>query len=391
MRRGFMHYIFLLLGISFIIFPVSCAEKRGPDIKTGPDIQWCKLFGEGTDVYGSSIRQTSDGGYVVFGREYSYQKSNEGGAWLIKTDADGNMVWEKIFNGSEGTFGDAVQQTTDGGYILCGTIIKAEEVGSYCMWLIKTDAEGNKLWDRTFVSSKRGAWGHSVQQTTDGGYILCGQSDDRTRLIKTDAEGNTVWDKILASRNSTDSGNSVRQTVDGGYIVCGVTWPSVVNGPDIYKPNVWLVKTDADGNKVWDWAFGGEMYASASEVEQTTDGGYITCGIGETNTGKLGGLVIKIDSDGNKIWDKTFSRGSMYSIQQAANGDYIMCGESHYSAWLIKIDGEGNELWEEEFDCHAGFTRAYSIRRTTDGGYITCGQGLSGSCRLLLSKIAPEQ
>ena len=274
MRHKLVCYAFLLLGIILAISLLSCAGK------SGPEMEWCKLFGEGTNVYGSSVQQTSDGGYVVYARKDSYEKPSGGGAWLIKADADGNIVWEKIINGAEMTFGNSGQQTTDGGYIMCGTILKDKEIGVYCIWLIRTDPEGNKLWERTFRSSKRGAWGRSVKQTTDGGYILCGQSDDHTRLIKTDADGNTIWDKTLASQNSADSGSSVQQTADGGYIVCGVTWPSIVNGPDAYKPNVWLVKTDADGNKLWDRTFGGEMYASASKVQQTTDGGYITCGQG---------------------------------------------------------------------------------------------------------------
>jgi hypothetical protein len=145
-------------------------------------------------------------------------------AHLIKTDAAGNKLWDEMFVGKGNDIGTSVQQTTDGGYVICGATGSYETETSGTL-LIKTDAAGNKLWDRTF-GGERISIGNSVQQTADGGYIVCGTTTsyetNRTEglLIKTDAKGNKLWDKALGGEGNTE-GESVQQTTDGGYIVSG--------------------------------------------------------------------------------------------------------------------------------------------------------------------------
>jgi hypothetical protein len=383
MRHTSMHFIFLLLGLIPVISLVACAGNPGPAV------QWSRTFGDSRNAYGTSVQQTTDGGYILCGRTET--PSDERVALLIKTDAEGNKLWDKMFNRGGYAETNSVQQTTDGGYILCGTV-NTKETGTWIfyIWLIRTDAEGNKLWDKLLVSSKQGAWGNSVQQTTDGGYIVCGRSDDHVRLIKTDTEGNTTWDKTFVARRM-DQGNSVQQTTDGGYIVCGWTVPLI--GSMIGKPNVWLIKTDAEGNKLWDKMFGGELYAEGASVQQTTDGGYIICGVGETekNIGALSPLLMKTDADGNKVWDRIFDRGYGYSNKQTTDGGYILCGETRlHAGWVIKTDAEGNKLWNKKIG--KGFASANSVQQTADGGYVTCGgESSAGATHVLLVKIAPEQ
>jgi hypothetical protein len=373
------------LGIIPVIFLSACAGNRGPDV------QWSRTFGDGKNVYGNSVQQTTDGGYILCGRTEAPGEQRV--AWLIKTDAQGNKLWDKIFNpGVEGEAeANSVQQTTDGGYIICGTVdTKETGIWIYYIWLIKTDAQGNKVWDKLFVGSQHGAWGHSVQQTTDGGYIICGRIDDHVWLMKTDAEGNTIWDKTFVARHM-DQGNSVQQTTDGGYIVCGWTRPLI--GSMIGKPNVWLIKTDAEGNKLWDKMFGGELYAEGASVQQATDGGYIICGVGETekNIGALSILLMKTDANGNKVWDKIFNRGYGYSAQQTTDGGYILCGKTRlHAGWVIRTDAEGNKLWNKKIG--KGFGWGSSVQQTADGGYVICGNEYSaGANHVLLVKIAPEQ
>jgi hypothetical protein len=395
MKHRRTHYTLLLFGIIIVISLSACIGKTGPVSRPGPALQWSRTFDGGVI---DSIQQTKDGGYILCGTKTSYENPNEAGTWLIKTDADGNKLWDKTYNADVTDFSREVQQTIDGGYIICGNII-TDEVGNYCFWLIKTDQDGNKLWDKIFASTKFGAWGNSVQQTTDDGYVLCGQSDDHTRLIKTDAEGNTIWDRILASQNDTDSGSSVRQTTDGGYIVCGDTWP-LQTDMSADRPNIWLIKTDANGDKLWDKTFGSRLlYYGGTSVQQTTEGGYIVCGTGgaDVAVGPLGVLLIKTDANGNSLWEKVFEPGHGNSVQQTTDGGYIICGSSDSSGlniplngWLIKTDADGNKLWDETFD--KGIIYCSSVRQTADGGYITCGRIHSDtSNRSLLLKIAPEQ
>jgi len=130
---------------------------------------WSRTFGGSENDWAYSVQQTSDGGYILFGTTESYG-TGDYDFWLIKTDAQGNKEWERTFGGREDDWGYSVQQMTDGGYILLGGSYGAED-GDF--WLIKTDAQGNKEWERTFGGSDID-WGWSVQQITDGGYILLG-------------------------------------------------------------------------------------------------------------------------------------------------------------------------------------------------------------------------
>ncbi|WP_292461651.1 hypothetical protein [Methanolobus sp.] len=239
--------------------------------------EWMKVFNASNDDTGRSVRQTSDGGYIITGT----YTGDERDVWLIKTDSVGNMEWNTTFGGEDDDFGSSVEQTTDGGYIVAGS------TSSYGygdnIWLIKTDSKGNKEWDRVFG---RGGYqnGRSVQQTIDGGYIIGGDW-----LVKTDSEGNEEWIKEI-------EGEDVRQTKDDGYIIAG-------SGYDIQ-----LIKTDSKGNKEWDRMFGGDGEDRGFSVRQTNDGGYVLTGITYSHGGE-DALLIKTDSDGynndNKMNFKT--------------------------------------------------------------------------------------
>ena len=211
------------------------------------DTLWTKTFWGSYLDYGYSVQQTTDGGYIITGTTYSFGAGHTD-VWLIKTDASGDTLWTKTFGGSNDDWGYSVQQTTDGGYIITGTTYSFG-AGGWDAWLIKTDASGDTLWTKTFGGSDND-YGISVQQTTEQGvfsnwtYELFGAGGWDAWLIKTDASGDTLWTETFGGSND-DWGYSVQQTTDGGYIITGTTYSFGASGGD-----VWLIKTTPDVNTV---------------------------------------------------------------------------------------------------------------------------------------------
>jgi hypothetical protein len=211
------------------------------------NVQWAKTYGGTGDDYAHSVQQTLDGGYIVAGWTNSFGAGGED-ILLIKTDANGNIIWAKTYGGTDDDGAYSVRQTSDGGYIVAGwTISFSMGVGTF---LIKTDANGNIIWAKTyggdgdFYSGAR-----SVQQTSDGGYIVTGNTVYLSGLgwleiflIKTDANGNIIWVKTYEGTN-VEEAFSVQQTSDGGYIVAGWTLSFGAVWGDAF-----LIKTDANGN-----------------------------------------------------------------------------------------------------------------------------------------------
>jgi len=363
-----------------------------------PETEWEKTFGGSMIDFGEMVRQTTDGGYIIAGTTRSY-----GAGWydvyLIKTDASGNKEWEQTFGGSNNDHAYSVEQTTDGGYIIAGTT-NSYGAGREDVYLVKTDALGNKEWEQTFGGS---GWdyAYSVQQTTDGGYIMAGHTDsygaggEDVYLVKTDALGNKEWEQTFGG-SGWDNAYSAQQTTDGGYIIVGTTDSYGAGWEDVY-----VIKADALGNKEWEQTFGGSSDEYAYSVEQTTDGGYIM--VGETSSygaGSYDFYLIKTDALGNKEWEQTFGVSgyeAAYSVEQTTDGGYIIAGatDSYDAGWrnvyLVKADTSGNKEWEKTIG-GSSHDFAYSVVQTTDGGYIIAGYTDSygaGGGDVYLLKVSP--
>ena len=209
-------------------------------LQAQPNAIWIRTFGGINSDYGRSIQQVFNDGYIIIGTTASFGDNND--VWLIKIDVQGNKEWDKTFGGSNDDFGSCIKQTIDGGYIIVGWT-NSFGGGNNDAWLIKTDAEGNEEWDKPFGGSDSDR-GYSVQQTTDGGYIITGETksfgngESDLWLIKTDAEGNEEWDKPFGGSDS-DRGYSVQQTENAEYVITGWT-KSFGNGNN----DAWLIKVE---------------------------------------------------------------------------------------------------------------------------------------------------
>jgi regulation of enolase protein 1 (concanavalin A-like superfamily) len=310
--------------------------------------------------------QTSDGGYAITGT-IAFSVANGGDVLLVKTDANGNVQWNRTYEGlgihEQGRW---VLQTADGGYtIACETSEPAwSSASGNSLLLIKTDASGNFLWRKT--------WGveHpcSVVQTADGGYGLLGLNFTgytRSLLAKTDAAGNVQWEKTLWQPPIESSANepvtiynyaeSLVQTVEGGYAIAGYVDTVTFRQPDRYFTDSYqflLVKTDANGDILWEKTYGGTDDVALSLV-QTADDGYAI--LGNTNSNKkkhptesLDLALVKTDASGNFQWRKTFG-GTMEDyaseVIQTSDGAYVVVGSTYSyddkQVFLVKTNGEG--------------------------------------------------
>ncbi|PKP31497.1 MAG: hypothetical protein CVT99_09145 [Bacteroidetes bacterium HGW-Bacteroidetes-16] len=310
------------------------------------DTIWTKTYGSLGDDYGHSVKQTTDNGYIITGNTWSTSNSSND-VFLIKTDSNGDTLWTRTIDVEDYDKGYSVQQATDGGYIITG-FTKSFGNSTDKIFLIKTEGNGNTMWTKTFNFHDSDI-GHSVQQTTDGGYIITGGTysidSDLTLifLIKTDSNGDTLWTKTYGGDNN-DYGYSVQQTMDGGYIITGCT-ASFGNGME----DVYLIKTDVNGDTLWTKTFGDEYDNYGLSVQQTTDEGYIiTGGTVPDESGLQNVYLIKTNSNGDAIWSKTFGgeeRDVGLSVQQAMDEGYIITGYNQSNnitnVYLIKTDKNG--------------------------------------------------
>ncbi len=406
----------LLLLVSVLVFITSsCLDKiPGKEVEP-PDIVWQKCLGGSENDYAHAIRQTADGGYIVAGATWSNDgdvSGNNGGTdfWVVKLDAFGSIVWQKCLGGSQDEIAYDVQQTTDGGYIVVGTTTSDDgdvigTSGTINTWVVKLDSSGNLGWQKS-LGGRGSDYAHSVDQTTDGGYIVAGSTSSNEGdvsgnkgggdvwVFKLDNLGNLLWQKCLGG-SEDDAAWSIQQTTDDGYIVAGMTRS---NDGDVSGNNgsadFWVVKLDSAGNILWQKCLGGSNTDFARSARQTSDGGYIVVGFTQSNDGNVAGFhgdrdawVVKLDTLGNLLWQKCFGgtgKDEAWSVEQNSDGSYVIAGGTSSNngdvtgnnggtdAWVVKLDASGALVWQR---CMGGsdLDFAFSILANHDGSYVVAG------------------
>ncbi len=342
---------------------------------------WERIIGSNGRDAGISIQQTTDGGYIITGYTGppdSYDKD----LYLIKINNAGDTIWTKTFDNGSDEWGASVKQTSDGGYIITGSI-HGMSYNYSDVYLVKTDNNGDTIWSRTYGRGGND-YGSSVQQTTDGGYIItgataiAGSASDDVYLIKTNDIGDTIWTKTIGGSN-IDAGSCCKQTIDGGYIITGHT-SSYGNG----NRDVYLIKTDSYGDTLWTKTFDNDEWNIGCYVQQTTDGGYIVTGYsgGLVNYNDFNVFLIKTNPNGETLWTKTY--GGEYedyglSVQQSLDGGYVIAGTTeltdsgNHDVYLIKTNSSGDTIWTKSFG-HGSWDIGHSLQQTVDGGYIVVGE-----------------
>ncbi len=420
-----------------------------------PAIEWQKTIGgNGYDAI-LALQITDDGGYILGGTSGSNISGDKTeisfGArdyWVVKLDASGNIQWQNTIGGSDEDFITSIQQTTDGGYILGGwskSDISGNKTkdnhGSYDYWVLKLNATGAIQWQNTF-GGKDDDRLSSLQQTTDGGYILGGNSNsnvsgDKTEnsngyvdywVLKLDKEGAIQWQNTIGG-NGADALFSLQQTFDGGYILGGFSYSNISGDKTeniLGGSDYWVVKLDTSGSIQWQNTIGGSGFDRLYILQLTTDGGYILGGYSdsnisgdktENNIGDDDYWVVKLSEIGDIQWQNTIGgngKDELLSLQQTTDGGYILGGFSSSNisgdktenclgsddCWVLKLDAAGAIQWQNTIggDSNDGLG---TIQQTPDGGYILGGASASdisgdktenshGDYDLWIIKLAPE-
>ncbi|MBC8525380.1 MAG: T9SS type A sorting domain-containing protein [Candidatus Cloacimonetes bacterium] len=348
-------------------------------------IDWEQTFGgEGIDI-GLCVQPAIDGGYITCGWTTSFEEDNID-IYLIKTDDQGNEIWSKTIGGSGSESARTIHQTADSCYIMIGSTTSFGS-GAFDVYLIKLDVNGNEIWTQCYggIAHDRGYCG---QQTSDGGYIIVGHTESfgsgywDIYLIKTDENGNEIWSNTFGGSDA-EYGYFVRQTNDGGFIITGYTTSFGAGSKDVY-----LIKTDHLGNETWSKTFGGIYGDLGSSVLQTSDGGYIIAGYMAPYVASYF-FLLKTDENGNEIWSHTFGGNCCWSVNQTSDGGYILCGQRgsyNMDIFVVKTDEDGNEIWSQAYG-GSGYDAGCYIFETSDAGYILSG---TYDFDLYLLKLLPE-
>lgn len=364
MRKG----ILVLVIFSFLVF-----DGLG-------QIIFQKTYGGSGSDWGNSVVQADDGGYVICGWTTSFGAGNSD-VYVVKTNLSGDTLWTRTYGGASDDAAYSIQKTIDGCYIIVGHT-NSFGAGGYDVYLLKINSLGDTLWTRTYGGINND-YGNSVEQTTDTGYIISGQTQSYgdgasdVYLIKTDSIGLIKWTKTFGGTGN-EYGNTVHQTTDGGYIVDGSTLSFGLAGSfDNY-----LVKTDSNGALLWSRVFGGNGDENAGSVLQTNDGNYLLAGITNSfGSGSDDMYLIKTDSVGDTLWTKTYggiNNDEGYSSHITFDGGYIIVGSTTTfgagasDMYLIKTNSNGDTLWTRTFG-GTGLDVGYSVKQTTDSGFIILG------------------
>lgn len=380
-----MIIIYLLLFVPFIV-----------SANQAPETDWVVSLGGNREEIINDIIQTSDGGYIAAGMTAS--KSSSDDVYVVKLNQTGGVEWENNYGDIKEDYAKSIRQTSDGGYIIGGGT-RSFNVGLIDYYIIKLDSSGEVQWEKKYGGSQTDIC-ETIIQTRDGGYMAAGQSwqnilEGNMYLIKLDPNGNKEWDKTIGG-GLEDGAYDVMQTSERGYIVAGYT-RSVTDGS--YK--VYIVKTDPDGNVEWSRDLGGGSDDQAFSLEQHRDG-YVAAGYTKSYGESSDVYVVRVDLDGNPVWEKTFggrdTEEVAQSIRKTSDGGYILAGKTNqytygaYDMYLLKLDSNGNEQWSQVFGGEND-DYGYCAIQNSKGGFTVAGQtkstGFGGDVYIIKTKDQP--
>ncbi len=329
-------------------------------------IEWTKTFGGTNDERGNDIIQTSDGGYAIIGFTYSNDGdvTNNNGQedfWIIKLDAQGNLIWQKTYGYSGIDTGHSILQTNDGGYFITGVLdvtasngagntksMQTQHAGGD-YWAIKLDQSGNLQWSKYFGGFFSDT-AYDAIQTADQGFIIVGSSDSADTdisnnkgsydfwVVKVSSTGTLEWEKNFGG-DEIDEARAIVNSGDGNYLIVGDTRSEDIDvSTNLGAADVWVIKISPSGQLLWEKTYGGENFDVGRAIAVSNDDGFIISGSSRSQTGDLiqnkgqnDGWVFKIDANGTLKWQQSIGGSNidfLYGVTQINNGTIISVGES---------------------------------------------------------------
>ena len=348
-----------------------------PAFAQPPDTLWTRTYIDGWSAVGSSVEQTTDGGFIICGKTRPLGTTFHD-VYLVKTDSVGDTIWTRRFGDNFPDLGNEVHQTMDGGYIIVGSYTPL--IFDYDAYMIRTDCDGRALWERTYqFDYDSQAFG--VCQTTDGDFVLTGAYTDSSGylqliILMTDSNGREIW-RYISEDYWYSVGNGIVQCDDGNLVLTGRAAT-----PGQQYDDLLLMKIDLEGNVIWTKMYGGVWYDIGYCIIKTEDSGYAIGGSYGYSPGNSDFYIVKTDSVGDTLWTNTFGYNYepefAYGIDQTSDGGYILAGVTLTDAvdgqdcYIVRTDENGEELWSS-FIRGDGQDEFKDVQQTSDGGFIVTG------------------
>ncbi|TXT55322.1 MAG: hypothetical protein BAJATHORv1_40233 [Candidatus Thorarchaeota archaeon] len=399
--------VVFLIVVSIILFP---SLSFVPESK---ELEWHHMYGGSEQDWAYSIQNTTDGGFILAGVSRSNDIAgctNNGGddIYILKLDMDGTIEWQSLYGGSGNDYAYEIFQANDGGFIIIGESDSTDfqgciNNGKMDSIVLKLDSAGEVDWARMYGGSQNDLF-ISIQELSDGSLILGGESGSNdiqgcsnngmqdAYIAKLTSDGSLIWQELYGGE-SEDRALCVRQTFDNGFIVFGSSNSQNTASTNHGDYDFYTLKLNSTGNLTWQQMYGGNGREWGFTVLQTTDGGYIACGLSDSTNivgcpalGEWDSYIIRIESDGELVWQKRYGGSSAdlsYVIQSTEDG-FILSGGSwstdienctnhgERDFYIYKIDTFGELLWQTMYG-GAGVDYASSFVQLNDGCIVVSG------------------
>jgi hypothetical protein len=354
------------------------ADPPPEEIDAPPPVTWAEAIGDGDYDWAYGAGRTPDGGFVLAGETWATGDEHLD-IMAIRLDAQGEVRWQKIFTSEADERHRGLAMARDGGFVITGARDASEETG-HDILAVKIDADGEIVWQVVYGSPGYD-WGHTIEATSDGGFIIGGETlpsggTHTMVVLKIDGQGNIAWQKVFP-RETYGWSIAIHEAPDGGYFIGGETYNMDGNGS-----SAWVLRLDEAGMIVWQKVYGGESWVEVWSIAGTPDGGVVLAGATQAFGAGLNDFwIFRLDADGEVRWQKAC--GGIYNdhakgVEVTADGGFVVTGETwsagagNEDILLLKLDADGNAVWQRTYggpDSDWG----WAVFQAADGGFFLHG------------------